>query len=111
MQEVSSARAPRLHTRRFAQALAPIHQFWETSPACGDEFEQVVTSPTTEMVRFKAAAPDDVAQAKERAKILLVTATNVETTALHAQLRPLKASGRCLRLTVGNQTYYISELP
>ena len=62
------------------------------------------------MGRFKTASSDAVAQAKERAKILLVTATNVETEALHAELQPLQPHGCCYSVTVGNQTYYLGRL-
>jgi nucleoside phosphorylase len=62
------------------------------------------------MTRFETSSSADVEHVKERARILLVTATNVETTALHAHLHPLRPSGRCSRMTVGNQTYYIGRL-
>src|ERR1041385_4419844 len=60
--------------------------------------------------RFTTANLEDVEEVKEKAKILLVTATNIETNALHALFRPLRSRGRCLRLTVGNQTYYLGRL-
>ena len=60
--------------------------------------------------RFKTGCLADVAPIKEKAKILLITATDVETRALHAHFRPLHPHGRCSTISVANQTYYIGRL-
>jgi len=62
------------------------------------------------MPQFKNATAKDITEVKETAKILLVTATDVETSALHEHLRPLHPRARkCLTQTAGNQTYYIGR--
>lgn len=62
------------------------------------------------MMQFKTGNLQDMAGLRERAQILLVTATKVETNALHARFRPLHPRTRCLKITVDNQTYYIGRL-
>ena len=61
-------------------------------------------------IQFKSAKLEDTDHIKGKAKILLITATNVETVALHAHFRPLRPGGRCYQVTVKNQTYYIGRL-
>jgi nucleoside phosphorylase len=60
--------------------------------------------------RFKASCLADVAPIKEKAKILLITATDVETRALHAHFRPLHPHGRCSTISMASQTYYVGRL-
>jgi nucleoside phosphorylase len=62
------------------------------------------------MIQFRAVASQEVENLKVFAKILIVTATDVETNALHAHFRPLQPRGRCLKMIAGNQTYYIGRL-
>src|SRR6266496_4835381 len=62
------------------------------------------------MPRYKNTTLEDIHAVKDRLRILVVTATDVETTALHAHLRPLRPFNRCLKLALGNQTYYIAKL-
>ena len=62
------------------------------------------------MAKFRTASTDDIEQVKVRAKILLVTATDVETREIHAHLRPLWPRKRLFRISAENQTYYIGRL-
>ena len=61
-------------------------------------------------MQYKIVTSPDIADLKAQAQILLVTATDVETTALHASLRPLSPRTLCLKTTLGTQTYYIGRL-
>lgn len=61
-------------------------------------------------MKFKTITSPDVDELKELAQILLVTATDVETSALHDCLRPLPGRTQCLTMTDGNQTYFVGRL-
>lgn len=62
------------------------------------------------MKQFKSVGLEGVEKVKEAAQILLVTATNVETAAVHSHMRPLRPRAQCLQIRAGNQTYYIGRL-
>jgi nucleoside phosphorylase len=53
---------------------------------------------------------EDAQPVKDRLKFLIITATDVETDALHALFRPLPTFNRCLRVAVGNQVYFLGKL-
>jgi nucleoside phosphorylase len=62
------------------------------------------------MAKFQRAGAADSAEIAKRAKILIVTATPIETAALHNILRPLPPYRRCLSTVKGAQTYNIGRI-
>jgi len=62
------------------------------------------------MAKFQRADLAKIAEIAKRAKLLIVTATPVETAALHNILRPIPPCRRCLSVVKGAQTYYIGRI-
>lgn len=62
------------------------------------------------MINFFPVSEDDVPALTGQVEILLVTATSVETEALHVLFTPLPSHSRCQSLTIDAHTYYVGRL-
>lgn len=62
------------------------------------------------MPKFSPVTNDALQDLAAQAEILLVTATSVETDALHELFTPLPSHAHCLSVTIESHTYYIGRL-
>ena len=61
------------------------------------------------MPKVKSVSINELDNDREKVGVLLVTATNVETLAVHKYMRPLPTRNEILKLHAGNQTYYVAK--
>ena len=62
------------------------------------------------MPNIRTVSPDSVKDALSQIYVLVITATDTETSAVHRLLKPLPNYRHILKLYAGNQTYYIGKL-